>query len=92
LLLASTRISIVRKKNTTTRLECLANLDEDKQPLVYTLLLLDTAFSTYILPQLDILADYANREKLYRGRPGVVERREKKSIVDVLREIKEEVF
>jgi energy-coupling factor transporter ATP-binding protein EcfA2 len=33
----------------------------------YALLLLDTAFSTYILPQLDILADYASRERLQRG-------------------------
>lgn len=90
----------------TTKLKCIEDevkkLSEEKKLsdeeqakvriLAYTLLLLDSAFSTYIIPQLDILADYANREKLYRGRPGVVERREKKSIVDVLREIKEEVF
>lgn len=75
-----------------TKLECLANTDENTLSIAYTLLLLDTAFSIYVLPQLDILADYANRERLYRGRPGVVERREKKSIVDILREIKEKVF
>jgi predicted transcriptional regulator len=34
------------------------------EQIAYTLLLLDSAFSAYILPQLDILADYVRREEL----------------------------
>jgi hypothetical protein len=33
------------------------------EQIAYTLLLLDSAFSAYILPQLDILADYVRREE-----------------------------
>ena len=56
--------------------------------LTYVLLLLDTALSTYIIPQLDVLADYASRERLYRGRPEVRERYERRALTDILGEVK----
>jgi hypothetical protein len=59
----------------------------DLQRLAYILLLLDSAFSTYIVPQLDILADYASREKLQRGAAKATSSSERKSIVDILRGI-----
>jgi len=37
---------------------------EKIEPGAYTLILLDSAFSAYIIPQLDILADYAREKKL----------------------------
>jgi hypothetical protein len=59
----------------------------DLQRVAYILLLLDSAFSTYIVPQLDILADYASREKLQRGAAKATGSAEGKSIVDILRGI-----
>ena len=61
----------------------------DLQRTAYILLLLDSAFSTYIVPQLDILADYASREKLQRGAAKATSsaEKEKKSIVDILSDI-----
>jgi DNA polymerase III delta prime subunit len=59
----------------------------DLQRVAYILLLLDSAFSTYIVPQLDILADYASREKLQRGAAKATSSAEGKSIVDILRDI-----
>jgi len=59
----------------------------DLQRVAYILLLLDSAFSTYIVPQLDILADYASREKLQRGAAKATSSAERKSIVDILRDI-----
>ena len=56
--------------------------------LAYVLLLLDTALSTYIIPQLDVLADYASRERLYRGRPEVRERSERRALTDILDGVK----
>jgi len=56
--------------------------------LTYVLLLLDTALSTYIIPQLDVLADYASRERLYRGRPEVRERSERRALTDILDGVK----
>jgi hypothetical protein len=53
----------------------------------YALLLLDTAFSTYILPQLDILADYTSREKLTRGKPKASESREGTTLTSILEKI-----
>jgi len=53
----------------------------------YALLLLDTAFSTYILPQLDILADYVSREKLKRGTPKKSESREETTLTSILEKI-----
>ena len=52
------------------------------------LLLLDTALSTYIIPQLDVLADYASRERLYRGRLEVRERSERRALTDILDGVK----
>ena len=59
----------------------------DLQRAAYILLLLDSAFSTYIVPQLDILADYASREKLQRGAAKATSSSERKSIVDILKGI-----
>jgi energy-coupling factor transporter ATP-binding protein EcfA2 len=59
----------------------------DLQRVAYILLLLDSAFSTYIVPQLDILADYASREKLQRGAAKATRGSERKSIVDILKGI-----
>jgi energy-coupling factor transporter ATP-binding protein EcfA2 len=53
----------------------------------YALLLLDTAFSTYILPQLDILADYVSRERLKRGKPKASESREEITLTSILEKI-----
>jgi energy-coupling factor transporter ATP-binding protein EcfA2 len=53
----------------------------------YALLLLDTAFSTYILPQLDILADYVSRERLKRGKPKASESREETTLTSILEKI-----
>jgi hypothetical protein len=50
-------------------------------------LLLDTAFSTYILPQLDILADYVSREQLKRGKPKASESREETTLTSILEKI-----
>ena len=61
----------------------------DLQRVAYILLLLDSAFSTYIVPQLDILADYASREKLQRGAAKATGSAEGKSIVDILSAIKD---
>ncbi len=58
--------------------------DTSKHTRVHTLLLLDSAFSTYIIPQLDILADYANREKLQRGTVRARGSSRKGSIIDIL--------
>ena len=58
--------------------------DTSKHTRVHTLLLLDSAFSTYIIPQLDILADYANREKLQRGTVRARGSSKKGSIIDIL--------
>ncbi len=84
-------VGIYAYKQGYGKLECLASTSNDKQTLAYALLLLDTAFSTYILPQLDILADYAHREKLYRGRPGAAGQSEGNSIEDILRSINEKL-
>jgi sensor c-di-GMP phosphodiesterase-like protein len=55
----------------------------------YTLLLLETAFSTYILPQLDILADYVSRERLKRGKLKASESREETTLTSILEKIQE---
>ncbi|MGB9816427.1 MAG: AAA family ATPase [Desulfurococcaceae archaeon] len=64
----------------------------DLQRVAYILLLLDSAFSTYIVPQLDILADYASREKLQRGAAKATSTEERKSIVDILNDIRNKLI
>jgi hypothetical protein len=61
------------------------------QPTAYVLFLLDSAFSTYIIPQLDILADYVSREKFHSGLPRypVSRGEESKSLTGILGGIEE---
>jgi len=58
--------------------------DTSKRTWIHTLLLLDSAFSTYIIPQLDILSDYANREKLQRGTTQARGSSKEGSIINIL--------
>jgi hypothetical protein len=60
----------------------------EHESLLYVLLLLDIAFSTYIIPQLDILADYASREKLQRGVVGPQQSSKKNTASGTLESIK----
>jgi MoxR-like ATPase len=64
-------LGVYASKKGLVKLSQIAEISSSEHvSLLYTLLLLDTAFSTYIIPQLDILADYASREKLQRGVAG----------------------
>jgi len=69
------------------RLPCMGGEAPGGGGLAYALLLLDTALSTYIIPQLDVLADHASRERLYRGRSEARERAERRALTDILGEV-----
>jgi energy-coupling factor transporter ATP-binding protein EcfA2 len=61
-------LGVYASKKGLVRLSQISGISSpEHESSLYMLLLLDTAFSTYIIPQLDILADYASREKLQRG-------------------------
>ena len=84
-------LGVYAYKEGVGKLPCGVERGSDNHLLVYVLLLLDTAFSTYIVPQLDILADYANREKLYRGAPRTQGSSEERSVIDVLSRIRKKL-
>jgi len=80
-------------KNFRDKLPWLTRGEAGVQPTAYVLFLLDSAFSTYIIPQLDILADYVSREKFHRGLPRYSASRgeETKSLTGILRGIEKEL-
>jgi energy-coupling factor transporter ATP-binding protein EcfA2 len=80
-------------KNARDKLPWPASGGAGVQPAAYVLFLLDSAFSTYIIPQLDILADYVSREKFHSGLPRYSASRgeESKSLTGILRGIEKEL-
>jgi hypothetical protein len=83
-------LGVYASKRGLVRLSQMSGISSPEHELSpYMLLLLDTAFSTYIIPQLDILADYASREKLQRGIVGPQQTSKENTASRALESIKE---